>query len=473
MLSTRDRPARGIWMDPAQLTGSPKWQDTPSSVIVGRDAHGGLLSLNDDRHLLTVAGSRAGKGLSMILPNLARYGGSVCVLDPKGENATLTAECRGQGRGIAATGLGQDVAVIDPFRVADVAEDLRAGFNPVADLDPASPRFIDDCYSIADALVIATAKDMNDHWNSTARLVLRGFVAWVATGDDRSRNLVELRRLLHQHPDDFSDLLDKMMEAPERAAGVPAEMAAALVGMGPDEQGSVLSTVRQNTLFLSSPPMAECLSGNVRAPDLKAWKFGGSSIYLCLPAGLMTLHARFFRLFVNRLLAAVESTPEKGSIPALLLLDEVHVLGHMAQLETAAGLMAGYGLRIHTIWQDFSQAEAIYGVRWQTFLGNASLFQAFGLNDLKTLRYVSDRLGSTLALTTSTNQISVGQATQGFDGKSTAMTTTPLLTADEVAYHFSRQSGAQVIFYPGAAPIWMRRASWLDDDFKQYRRQDQ
>ena len=133
----------------------------------------------------------------------------------------------------------------------------------------------------------------------------------------------------------------------------------------------------------------------------------------------------------------------------------------MSQLETAAALLAGYGLKIWSIWQDFTQAEGIFGKRWETFLGNASVFQSFGLNDMKTLQYVSDRLGGTTVLTTSTNQITVGQAVQGFDGKGRSMIAAPLLSPDEVAYHFSRQSNAQVVIYPGAPPMRMKRASWI------------
>lgn len=468
-VSKEDRPSRGVWLDPDALHADPKWTDAASSLVLGRDQQGRLLCLDDNRHCLTVAGSRAGKGVSVILPNLARYSGSVCVLDPKGENANLTAERRGKGRGVPAGGMGQEVFVIDPFEWAEeVPPEYRAGFNPIADLDPRSKLFVDECYSLADALVMATAKDANDHWNSTARLVLRGFIAWVASASEGRRDLVEVRRLLHLPRDDFDDLIDAFIDAPDRANGVPAEMAGALQGMGDDERGSVLSTVRQNILFLSSEPMADCLSDTTRQPDLKAWKMGGQSIYLVLPASLMGQHARFFRLFLNRLIAASE-TDDKPKVSGLLLLDEMHVLGHMAQLETAAGLMAGYGLKIWSIWQDFTQAEAIFGERWQTFLGNASVFQSFGLNDMKTLQYVSDRLGPTSVLTSSApDYVSVGQKVRGNDGVTRSLTSNPLLSPDEVAFHFSRQAGAQAVIYPGAPPIWMWRASWLDKDFRKY-----
>lgn len=467
-VSDSDRLARGHWADPADLEESDRWSDASSSIVVGRNETGKLMCLEDDRHCFTVAGSRAGKGLSVILPNLARYIGSVCVLDPKGENATITAERRGEGRNVPAGGMGQEVHVIDPFRRANVHDSYRSGFNPLADLNPEDPMFIDECYNIADSLVIATAENTDSHWNSMARLVLRGFIAWVASSPDGKRDLPEVRRLIGLPPDDFDQLMIDMIKAKDRAFGVPREMAGTVESMGDEEKGSVFSTVRKSILFLASPAMAECLSDTVRQPDLKAWKYGGQSVYLCLPASGMALHARFFRLFINRIFSAVEADLTKPDVPALMILDEMHVLGHLKQIETAAGLLAGYGLKIWSIWQDMTQLQEIYGKRWQTFLGNSGLFQSFGLNDLESLKYVSDRLGPTIALSESSNQISVSQAVQGFTGESSAMTTTPLLSLDEVGFYFSRQSGSQAIVYPGVPPIWMKRVSWLDDDFQQY-----
>ena len=60
-------------------------------IFLGAAADGTLLGLDDNRHCLTVAGSRAGKGVSVIVPNLCLYPGSALVIDPKGEikwNAT-------------------------------------------------------------------------------------------------------------------------------------------------------------------------------------------------------------------------------------------------------------------------------------------------------------------------------------------------------------------------------------------------
>ena len=66
-----------------------------------------MLGRDDDRHVVTVAGSRAGKSSTVLIPNLLRYPGSVLVLDPKGELARATAAQRRR--------MGQRVYVLDPF----------------------------------------------------------------------------------------------------------------------------------------------------------------------------------------------------------------------------------------------------------------------------------------------------------------------------------------------------------------------
>lgn len=414
-------------------------------VFLGSSQQGRPIGWEDDRHIVTFAGSRAGKGVSLILPNLRVYRGSVLVLDPKGENATATAQDR-------ADHLGQEVFVLDPFGVANVPDEFRAGFNPLADLDPSSPDFVDDCDSIADALVLASPGEETNHWNSSARLILRGAIAWIASSPKGVGDLVQVRRLLYAPSEEFEGALADMLDATERGFGVPAEMAAAILGMGSDEMGSVLSTVRANIAFLSSPQMAAMLSSSKRQPDLRAWKASGQSVYLCLPASRLHRHARFFRLYLNRLLAAVEAIPDKPKEPALMILDEIHVLGHMASIETAAGLIAGYGVIIWSFWQDLSQLESIYRNRWETFIGNSGFITAWGLNDQKSLKYISERLGETSIMAISQGEISKKQNQQGFTGQSTSIQQIPLMTPSEFANYFSRQNRIMAVLYPGLEP---------------------
>jgi len=131
-------------------------------IWIGRTDQGSAFGYDDDRHMVTVAGSRAGKGRSCIIPNLCVYPGSCVVIDPKGENASITAAKR------ASVRPGHRVAVLDPFGVADVPDELRCTFNPLDLIQEDSPDAIDEAALIADAIVVSSS-ERDAHWDESAR----------------------------------------------------------------------------------------------------------------------------------------------------------------------------------------------------------------------------------------------------------------------------------------------------------------
>ena len=64
----------------------------------------------------------------------------------------------------------------------------------------------------------------------------------------------------------------------------------------------------------------------------------------------------------------------------------------------------------------------------------------------------------------SSGEISVEQAAGGFTGENTQMHIVDLMTPDEIARFFSRQSGRQLLLWPGADPIAIDRALYYDDN---------
>lgn len=64
-------------------------------LLIGRSIEGGkLLRYDGPAHLLTMAPTRSGKGVGTIIPNLLTLDRSVVCIDPKGENARVTARAR-------------------------------------------------------------------------------------------------------------------------------------------------------------------------------------------------------------------------------------------------------------------------------------------------------------------------------------------------------------------------------------------
>src|SRR5690606_5221705 len=145
------------------------------------------------------------------------------------------------------------------------------------------------------------------------------------------------------------------------------------VGKSDREAAGVLSAAQRHTHSLDSPRMTAVLGrSDFRFADLKART---ATVFLVLPPDRLSTYSRWLRLLVTQSLTDMARTPAPPSAPVLYLLDEFAALGHLAAIERAMGLMAGYGVQLWPILQDVHQLRAIYGTRAGTFLSNAGVLQ--------------------------------------------------------------------------------------------------
>jgi type IV secretion system protein VirD4 len=469
----RERALSARWLSSDEMTGD-HWR-AEGSLLLGRRA-GRLLGWNDDRHVMTIAGSRAGKGVSLIIPNLQLYEGSALVVDPKGENARMTAARRATGVPGGVGGLNQDVHVLDPFGVSEVQSSC---FNPLDELNPESEDFIEDAGMFADALI--THPDQGErHWTESAQAVLRALIL-VAAGDtdpDR-RNLVTVRKLLMltdeqirdrqmMHPPSLGTLeaqealIQILMAEDVKPYGyVCFGVAEQLRAMGENERGSVLSAARTQTQWLDSPKIHRLLSkSDFKLADLKRRKM---TVYLCLPAMRMGTHAKWFRLMILLALSLMERTQVKPPAPVLFVLDEFPILGHVEVIEKAAGLMAGFGVKLWVIVQNLGQLKQHYNKAWQTFFANAGVVTAFGVADQETLRELSAKLGRMRTA----EQVRTGAAGHAMLSGSAAFRDdhfdVPLLAEHELSWIFGREQKRMLILAAGLQPAIAERLEYFEE----------
>ncbi|MBO9904187.1 type IV secretory system conjugative DNA transfer family protein [Xanthomonas phaseoli pv. dieffenbachiae] len=436
----------------------------PGGFALGRvsDAPAGL----DQRfrftgHVVTVAPTGSGKGIGAVIPNLLDYPGSALVLDVKGENAAVTARAR--------RALGQAVHVVDPFAVNG---DGGAAFNVLDRLDVWNPDCVSESAILADALVIAESKGDAVHFDESAKNFLQGLMLHVAGLDDAERrNLGELRRLLTAGESEFFDVLGTMAADDTAAFGIPARAANTLMGMADKERGSVLSTARRNTAFLDDPRVSAALSRSDF--DLSEIKATAMTVYLVMPANRIGPNARFLRLFISSVIAAITSSNVQPAHRVAFLLDEFGQLGYMKQIEDAVSLLRGYGLAFWVFIQDLSQLKGTYP-KWQTFLANSAK-SFFGTDDYDTAKYISDSLGkATIEFETTNKGKSSGGNFGGSDsgsgsfgrnrGKSSGISQQfagrELLTPDEVM-----RLGPEhpIVLVRGERPYLLDRLNYLAD----------
>ncbi|MFM9926753.1 type IV secretory system conjugative DNA transfer family protein [Variovorax sp. H27-G14] len=488
-VTTRDvrqqRAPEARWMEPREILGNATIAYDPlapkSKVLIGR-LDQTLIGIEDDRHIMTVAGSRAGKSVGLV-SNLLFYKGSVLATDPKGELAELTAQRRAR--------LGQKIYVLDPFKKASPSvAGFRASYNPMSVLRPDGDTFLEDAAQIAEALVVSSPDAKDPHWDESARNFIEGVIVYVAVDAkfEGKRNLITVRKCLTRAlfvPDNPAqegapkkrgakpDLYEGMLRAAvklekdEATEAIAHALTAATLdfyGKGDTEIAGVLSTVNRQTKFLDYPAFRNVLKeSSFDLGELKSDP-AGVTIYLCFPATRAEISKRWMRLFVNQLLDAMEREKTKPPVPVLACLDEFPVLGYMRQLETAAGLIASFGVKLWFILQDWSQGKALYGDRWETFAGNAGILQFFGNNDLTTAEYISRRLGKTQIESMRRGEVSPDQSREGLSGRTQTNELHDLVTPDEVMRLFSRgdRLRRQLVIWAGYHPLLLQRVEYYD-----------
>ncbi|MGZ0075206.1 type IV secretory system conjugative DNA transfer family protein (plasmid) [Sphingobium limneticum] len=414
-----------------------------SGLLIGRDRKTGRpLRYAGPAHLLTIAPTRTGKGVGTIIPNLLDYAGPVVCIDPKGENARITARHRGN--------FGP-VHVLDPFGVTGIAS---AAFNPLDRIDPNSLDLADEAMTLADALVYDAPGEAGEaHWNEEAKALIAGIILSIVTSEPpATRTLATLRDRLTLAPRAFAATLESM----QAQGGLAARAANRHLGKSDREGAGVLSAAQRHTHFLDSPRMSAVLGrSDFTFADVKAQ---ATTVYLVLPPDRLATYARWLRLMLAQGLTDLARAPASPARPVLFLLDEFAALGRLEPVERAMGLMAGYGIQLWPILQDVHQLRALYERRAGTFLSNAGVLQIFGVNDHDSAKLVSDLLGQeTVVFETMSRAIDSDETGISFGSQHVAR---PLLTPDEVR---TLRDDLQLLFLAGQRPIVAAKLKYYAD----------
>ncbi|EMI24048.1 type IV secretory system conjugative DNA transfer family protein [Rhodopirellula europaea] len=437
----------------------PKWVD------------GGIpIGVADDRHHFLLAGSRAGKGRSVLTPNLISLpkSTSVLVLDPKGDLAAMTARWRHQG-------LGQDVAVTDPFDCSGAStRPYRSAFNAVDFVVGSRPDVLTaNAMLVADALVVENEHSKDPHWDESGRDWIGGLIAHVATHANYvgRRDLVTVWQLSSEAMQPLGDesqryALEAEMLQSDAAGGFVRAAAQSFYGRSGTEFFGVASNARRHLNFIAVSAIQNVLRGE--SVDPKKLKSGSLAWYVTSPAMRAPLMRGFQRLVVQMTLAAFEEETVSTGHQSVFMLDEFQSLGRLRALETAIAQFAGLGAKLMIVLQDLPQIKSAYPQSWQTFLGNAGVLQAFGGNDDETLSYLSKRLGEALVKTKSSSQPGVSQLMrESATGSSFQLGSKPLLTPAEIELYFARDDSKlrQLILRPGFRPMILQRAFYDQSEY--------
>ncbi|MBY0505341.1 MAG: type IV secretory system conjugative DNA transfer family protein [Bryobacteraceae bacterium] len=394
----------------------------PGGIFMGRSvAEHSILGLaprvqvgpKDEKHMLTIAGARSGKGSAAVIPNLLTYPGSVLVVDPKGELAQITAARRGHGSQRVTEYLGQDVFIIDPEDIVVGHDRQKASWNPLGELDPTDPDVWGKVNDLATAMIPMTTGD-SAFFMTHARNFLTAVMAHVLIEEPEKANLIYVRKLVTQgdtemlacleeefeewpetqakpYDDAFDALILGMTQSPHLAGNI-SRVAERLIGLAPETRSSVLGFLDEQTSFLDRHSMAKTL---VRQDfSLGDLKLRPTTIYVCLTGS--SLAGPLSKFIALMIIAATHKMEQIRLLPehrVLFIIDEFYCLGRLESIDRAMPLMPGYGLTLWPILQGLDQLQAHYPATWNNFIGNCRAIQLFGEQNPEHIRTIANTLG--------------------------------------------------------------------------------
>ncbi len=342
-------------------------------------------------HILTVAGTRGGKGVNLIIPNLTKVGrfeGSFLIVDPKGENAAVTAR-------IQAEKLGRKVIILNPWDllVNECPHLKGSSYNPLDLLtNKDDDNFVDDASIIAEMIIPISKAETNKDtfWDDRARSLVAGFIMHIADKAPKDKkNLTYLYEVTRLAEDELDEFLIQM--AGSTILAVRA-VASEIIVMRNNEKmySAIMASVFSNTDFIKSPPLQRALlSTEFKMSDLMD---GNTAVYVIIPADKLTTHKQWLRLIVTTALRTVIRNPNKD---VCFLLDEYYALDYISEVDTALGTYAGYGVHIWAILQNLNQLADMHGKHWEGFMSSCSIRHFFNISDNFSTGYISQMFGQT------------------------------------------------------------------------------
>ncbi len=339
----------------------------------------GLYFTNGEQpHCLISAPTRAGKGVSVVIPTLLTFEGSIIALDVKGELFENTSRAR--------QAMGDKV-----FKFSPLSPDGRTHcYNPLDQIATVQERQrFTEARRLASNLIIAKNKGAESFVDGSRDLFAAGIMRVIELGTPTIGAVYDL----FSAPEEKTDLFSRLASETEsrEAASIFNNMA-----------GNDLKIITSYTSILDDGGLKLWADSFVRAAtdrsdfDIQNLRRYPTSVYLTVPPNDLDLLAPLMRLLFQQIVSAMQKAlPQEGEdFPVLFLMDEFRSLGKLEAIETAITTIAGYGGRFMFVVQSLANITDKYGREGrENILGNCGVQVFMATTDSETPELISKAIG--------------------------------------------------------------------------------
>jgi len=316
-------------------------------ILIGQ-FKGQYLVFTGSQFVFIAAPTRSGKGVSIAVPNMLSWHGSMVVLDLKQEGFSLTSKYRAKH--------GQEVYLFNPF-----TEDGQThGYNPLFYVR-------DGDFCISDILTIANsfypASDpKNKFWDEQACNLFLGLALLVKETPEWPFTIGEMMRQSSgkgQEPQAYIKQLIKERQNSRPLSEPCVDALNRFLALSDNSLANVLASFNAPMTNWINPIFDAATSRNDF--DLRDLRKRRMTIYIGITPDYLPQAGRILNLFFSQLVSLnMKELPEHNAqlkYQCLLMMDEFTAMGKIAILAKSVSYLAGYGLRLLTIVQSPSQLE--------------------------------------------------------------------------------------------------------------------
>ncbi|HVZ10139.1 type IV secretory system conjugative DNA transfer family protein [Rhodopila sp.] len=412
-----------------------------------------------EHHVLIVAPTRTGKGTRILVPTLLSYHGSVLAIDPKGENAAITARARAALPGLPDA----EVFIVNPWdELADTFNGLGfqpAAYNPLDVIERDDPNAVAVAQALA-ATVCPATSEKDRFWQGSAANILAAVFLWITDQPGEVKTLARAREIVSLSHKDFTERFLVPMAASSAFGGAIREMVSQYLDLAHETYSGIMSNLTEATKFISDPQLKAATSES--SFDMRQLAAYPTTVYLIIPPDRMDTQRTWLRLMVTAATHTFKraKAEHRGVHRTLFLIDEFPALGRMPDMPRDIATMAGYGVDYALAVQGIDQLKDVYKDAAGAILGNCAYKWYCNVSDLESAKYLSDTLGQKTVKTKSTSM-----GTDGKESESVGETGRPLLMPDEI---MTLGRDVALVTNPEGRPFYLRPVDYwqLHDAFK-------
>lgn len=404
------------------------------------------LIVDGDYHILIKAPTRAGKGVSWVVPIFFTWLGSIISIDIKEENFYKTAGFRKR--------MGQDIHFLN-----FIAEDKHSDCFNVFDYMPEDNANRISFLQKVSNFLAPTPPGGDPIWTGGARKLFEGLALMAKDIPALTCSFGQIFRMLHTEQKTNEYLKDMIEEHEDILDPICKMNLYSFINLPEKTRGGVQEQLA-STLNIFANPIIDAATSN-SSFDLRDIKYKKMSIYVAIPpASLVELGPMvnlFFQMAIDLNLKVPKDRDPKYKHNCLFMMDEFTSVGYMETVARKIEFIAGYGIQLMLVAQGTAQLYAVYKQFAEHIEDNCDIKGYLTPNNTKTANKLSEDLG-----TITIEQKSTNRAWSGIFPKHENISETkrPLMLPQEIK---EMPPDKCLIFLKGLKAIYADRIFWYTD----------